>query len=50
LNICPPFLAAGARAAQTRSLPAAARITLLILAGSYAYLGMIALGWRFSHA
>jgi sulfite exporter TauE/SafE len=83
LNICPPFLAAGARAAQTRSLPGAAafflvfflgtaawslplvamgwlrrlaavaavaRITLLILAGWYAYLGIIALSWRFSHA
>ena len=83
LNICPPFLAAGARAAQTRSLPGAAafflvfflgtavwslplvamgwlrrlaavaavaRMTLLVLAGWYAYLGIIALGWRFSHA
>lgn len=83
LNICPPFVAAGARAAETRSLPGAvaffvvfflgtavwslplvavgwlqrlavvaavARITLLILAAWYAYLGIIALAWRFSHA
>jgi sulfite exporter TauE/SafE len=83
LNICPPFLVAGARAAETRSLPAAvafflvfflgtavwslplvavgwlrrltvvaavARITLLILAAWYAYLGIIALLWRFTHA
>jgi sulfite exporter TauE/SafE len=82
LNICPPFVVAGARAAETRSLPAAAafflvffvgtaiwslplvavgvlrrlagvaavaRITLLILAAWYAYLGIMALSWRFSH-
>lgn len=83
LNVCPPFLVAGARAAETRSLltavafffvfflgtavwslplvatgwlrrlmavAAVARITLLILAGWYAYLGVIAIGWRFARA
>ena len=81
LNVCPPFLVAGARAAETRNLSAAvlffavfflgtavwslpltaagwlrrwpaaaavARITLLVLAAWYAYLGVIALIWRFA--
>jgi sulfite exporter TauE/SafE len=82
LNICPPFLAAAVRAAEARSLSAAAafflvfflgtaiwslplaaagwlrrtpaiglvaRITLVLLAGWYTYLGAIAIGWRFGH-
>jgi Cytochrome C biogenesis protein transmembrane region len=83
LSLCPPFLVAGARAAEMRSLPAAiaffmvfflgtavwslpllftgwlrwlpavadvARIVLFLLAAWYAYLGIMALVWRFSHA
>jgi len=83
LNICPPFLVAGARAAEARSLPGAvlffavfflgtavwslplagagclrrwpavaavARLTMLLLAAWYAYLGIIALVGRFLRA
>jgi sulfite exporter TauE/SafE len=83
LNVCPPFLAAGARAAEAGSLAASvgffvvfflgtavwsvplvgigwlrklaavaavARITMLILAAWYVYLGIVALSWRFVHA
>jgi hypothetical protein len=83
LSLCPPFLVAGARAAEMRSLLAAAafffvfflgtavwslpllltgwlrwlpavaevaRIVLFLLAAWYAYLGIIALVWRLSHA
>jgi hypothetical protein len=83
LSLCPPFLVAGARAAEMRSLPAAvaffvvfflgtavwslpllftgwlrwlpavadvARIVLFLLAAWYAYLGIISLAWRLSHA
>lgn len=83
LSVCPPFLAAGARAAETHSLSASAlfffvfflgtavwslplvaagwlrrlpklaevaRIMLCVVAAWYAYLGVIALLWRFSHA
>jgi len=83
LNLCPPFLAAAVRAAQSASLPAAlsffflfflgtlawfpplvflgalrrvatvaavARITLLIMATYYAYLGLVSLGGFLLHA
>jgi sulfite exporter TauE/SafE len=81
LNVCPPFLVAGARAAETRSLTASvlffavfflgtavwslplvatgglrrwpevamvARLTLLVLAVWYAYLGLMTLVGRFA--
>jgi sulfite exporter TauE/SafE len=83
LSLCPPFVAAGVRAAESRSLAASilffllfflgtsvwfvpalavsalrrmepvaavARITMLVLALYYAYLGVIGLSWSVLHA
>jgi sulfite exporter TauE/SafE len=83
LSLCPPFVAAGVRAAESRSLAASivffllffggtavwfvpalaisalrriepvaavARMTMLVLAVYYAYLGVVSLSWRVLHA